>query len=344
MQVDAVFSGGGVKGIALVGALSVFEEEGYEFIRHAGTSAGAIVSGSHAAGYTAEELKTEWMGLNLRRRLLGRKEVEEDRFHPTPGEPLEPLGKPDLLKVWGDLKARFVHRNGRKPVSPKRLGFFPTTGFGALFRELLEKKGVRTFKDLRLPGPPGERPRCRVQMVGADVTRGRLVLLPDDIIHYEGFESPDDLDVSLAMRISMSVPAFFQPVALTQKGTGRLCYLVDGGILSQFPIAYFDTHGPGERPTIGFRLERPEGIDHVLRVHGPVSMLMACALTALEAHDARLADSEDWRGRTVLISGQDVPDLNFLLSREQSERLYEGGVAAARAFLRNNESRACRAR
>ena len=41
---DAVFEGGGVKGVALIGALERLEEEGIEFGRAAGTSAGAIAA------------------------------------------------------------------------------------------------------------------------------------------------------------------------------------------------------------------------------------------------------------------------------------------------------------
>lgn len=40
---DAVFEGGGVKGIGLVGAIAVAEERGYHWVNVAGTSAGAIV-------------------------------------------------------------------------------------------------------------------------------------------------------------------------------------------------------------------------------------------------------------------------------------------------------------
>ena len=43
MFADLVLEGGGVKGIALVGAISVLEERGYQFRRVAGTSAGTIV-------------------------------------------------------------------------------------------------------------------------------------------------------------------------------------------------------------------------------------------------------------------------------------------------------------
>ena len=53
MFADLVLEGGGVKGIALVGAISVLEERGYEFRRVAGTSAGAIVGSLVAANARA---------------------------------------------------------------------------------------------------------------------------------------------------------------------------------------------------------------------------------------------------------------------------------------------------
>lgn len=52
-KVDAVFEGGGVKGIGLVGALSVIEKAGYQFENLAGTSAGAIVAGLLAVGFNS---------------------------------------------------------------------------------------------------------------------------------------------------------------------------------------------------------------------------------------------------------------------------------------------------
>jgi len=46
---NLVLEGGGVKCIAVVGAISVLEERGYQFRRVAGTSAGAIVGALEAA-------------------------------------------------------------------------------------------------------------------------------------------------------------------------------------------------------------------------------------------------------------------------------------------------------
>ena len=57
MFADLVLEGGGVKGIALVGAISVLEERGYQFRRVAGTSAGAIVGSLVAANARAAELQ-----------------------------------------------------------------------------------------------------------------------------------------------------------------------------------------------------------------------------------------------------------------------------------------------
>ena len=56
MKADIVCEGGGVKGIALLGAIYYLEEKGYTFQNFAGTSAGAIVSSLLAVGYTGKEL------------------------------------------------------------------------------------------------------------------------------------------------------------------------------------------------------------------------------------------------------------------------------------------------
>ena len=56
MEIDGVFSGGGIKGYALVGAYEVLEANGFSFKRLAGTSAGAIIAAFVAAGYTSKEI------------------------------------------------------------------------------------------------------------------------------------------------------------------------------------------------------------------------------------------------------------------------------------------------
>lgn len=64
LKADAVFEGGGVKGIGLVGAVYEIKNAGYEFENLAGTSAGAIVASLLAVGYKSEEIKRELERLN----------------------------------------------------------------------------------------------------------------------------------------------------------------------------------------------------------------------------------------------------------------------------------------
>lgn len=54
--VDGIFEGGGALGAAYPGTLRALEDEGLWFARVAGTSAGAILAGLIAAGFTAREL------------------------------------------------------------------------------------------------------------------------------------------------------------------------------------------------------------------------------------------------------------------------------------------------
>ena len=56
---NAVFEGGGVRGIGHVGAVCRMEQAGWQFEDTAGSSAGAIIAALLAAGYTGEELKKE---------------------------------------------------------------------------------------------------------------------------------------------------------------------------------------------------------------------------------------------------------------------------------------------
>ncbi len=65
MKIKGVFEGGGVKGIAYVGALQRVEELGYEFTSVTGSSAGAIIASLIACGYDSKELNTVLMESNF---------------------------------------------------------------------------------------------------------------------------------------------------------------------------------------------------------------------------------------------------------------------------------------
>ena len=56
MNIGICFSGGGIKGIAHIGALKAFEEENIKFDYIAGTSSGSIVACLYSVGYNSDEI------------------------------------------------------------------------------------------------------------------------------------------------------------------------------------------------------------------------------------------------------------------------------------------------
>lgn len=309
-KVDAVFEGGGVKGIALIGAAEIVEAAGYAFHNLAGTSAGAIIAALLAAGYSAAELKPILMGLDF-------KQFEDTSL----------LGRIPLL--------------GKEYEVVRYLGIYDGDYFLNLMRRLLSEKLQKdevTFRDLILPGSTEDRYRFKVHVIASDISRGRMLVLPDDIRAYG--KEPEDLEVATAVRMSMSIPFFFKPV--TEKNRqGEACYIVDGGLLSNFPIELFDTPPPAdpEWPTFGFALVPPkstraldDAVEHP--IHGPATMLWAMFNTAMEAHDAYYMAQPDVSARTIKIDNLGISATAFDLSDAQKQRLYESGQAGAREFLK----------
>src|ERR1700704_2549376 len=67
MKLDAVFEGGGVRGIGLVGALQGVEDNGYQIEHVAGASAGAISAALVAGRYTADEIRSIILDIDFSR-------------------------------------------------------------------------------------------------------------------------------------------------------------------------------------------------------------------------------------------------------------------------------------
>lgn len=179
MKADGVFEGGGMRGVAIIGALSYFEKINCNWQRIAGTSVGAIIAALLAAGYTAEEMK-------------------------------------DMLKNTNFLK--FLDRDGvqKLPIVGVALGFIMDKGiysgdyFEKWMEDALNKKGVSKFKDVYVNG------EGRLKIVASDITRKDILILPDDLIKYD--IDPLEFSIAKAVRMSISIPFYFKPVELKYEG------------------------------------------------------------------------------------------------------------------------------
>jgi len=196
---------------------------------------------------------------------------------------------------------------------------------------------VKTFGDLIMPGETETRYRFKVHLVASDISRGTMLILPDDAQAY-GID-PERLEVALAVRMSMSIPYFFTPIRMTNR-LGQRCYIVDGGLLSNFPIELFDTPPPAVPawPTFGFALvSDPTDSTAEMRVEyqvrGPLTLFAALFHTAVVAHDAHAMELPDKAARTIRIDDLEIPPTQFDLTQPQKAALYASGQAAARDFL-----------
>ena len=289
MKIDGVFSGGGIRGIALIGAYEEIERRGFEFIRVAGSSAGAIIAALVAAKYTSKEIY----------HLVS--ELDFAKF----------LDEGKTMLPFSMTKWIFLYWN---------LGLYKGNELEKWMSELLAHKGLKTFADL---------PPQTLRVVASDLSTGRLVVLPDDLVHY-GID-PKTFPIAKAIRMSCSLPYFFEPVRL--KYHHRTSIIVDGGVLSNFPMWLFDGENIKRvRPILGIKLsnqlkDRPQkNIDNAIQLFG------ALFETMKDAHDARYISRKHEKD-IIFIPLNDVLKTEFTLSNEKKQLLMEKGRECAQKFL-----------
>jgi NTE family protein len=319
-RADGVFEGGGVKGLAFVGALAAAEEELgiHEWVNVAGTSAGAIVAALLVAGFTPAQLRDYVGGIDYNRfadygpggKILG--------------------GLRNALRRRGLVRGEYL-----KKWLSARLAESPLGDADA------------TFADVRREDlPPGlstdeiETVGYRLRVIASDVSEGRMLVLPHDIALYEDENGrplrPEDLRIVDAVRMSMSFPFFFDPVVLRKDGREHL--IVDGGLLSNYPIWLFDSPKPVKRHTWGFRLHPGVGdyippYQAIKRPFWEPALAKAMLHATMTAWDERLELSS--AVRTISIPTGNVATLNFDLGKAERDALYNGGHDVARDFFRS---------
>lgn len=312
LRADLVLEGGGVKGIAHVGAVAVLAEHGYRFERIAGASAGSIVGALLAAGVPVSRMERLVRDLDYRR--------FRDR------------GVLDRVPLVGPATSLLFEE-----------GIFEGEELREWVGNLLADAGVETFADLRRGDPASSLDAAHgyaLVVTVADLTLGRLVRLPWDYRRLYGLD-PDRQLVADAVRASTSVPFFYEPARL-RHADGAISILVDGGVLSNFPIDTFDRRDrkPPRWPTFGIKLISPMPVERARvfpllgRVrHGPVYLLERLITTMLVGHDQAHLDKPWVRARTILVDTDRVKALDFRVGPAARELLYRNGRVAAEWFL-----------
>ena len=302
-----------MKGIGLGGAVGALMRAGYTFERVAGTSAGAIAGALVAAGISEPGLAAAMARLSYER-------------VPDRGLPHVPLLSEglSLLHSGGAYEGDYIH------------GFV---------RDELASLGVRTFGDLRRSDAGADanltpERSYKLVVMATDVTRGRLLRLPWDYVAL-GLD-PDEQLVADAVRASISIPLYFDPVVVRHAETGEPLTLVDGGVLSNYPIEIFDRTDlrPPRWPTLGVKVvaDLPSGGPELfpgiaLPALAPVKLLEQVIATAIVGHDQTYLERPCVRKRTITVDTSAVGVVEFDASAQQRAKVIANGVAAAEAFL-----------
>ncbi len=370
MEYDLVFEGGGAKGVSFVGALQAFERHGHKPRRLIGASAGSITACLIAAGYTSQEnlealnekmpdgrsvfesfmdtptiyedvIVKDQLGYWLRTELNN--PLVPDLIEPVVDSLIDNLLKGDLVRhlislfLWG--------------------GWYAGDEFMRWLREKLNTGG-RDLADSTL-FEFNQKTGRDLSVVASDLTGKEMLVL--------NHRTAPTLPTVWAVRMSMGCPFAWQEVIWRQEwGTYRGRDLsghrvVDGGLLSNFPISLFvasdenideimgegmqsenvigllidetlEVPGAGEAPTAS--LSAPSLLDRIDLLEAMMRRIHGLAETVLSAHDKAMLSA--YKNMICRLPAKGIGTMEFNMIAERREAVKRAGEAAMEAFLAGN--------
>jgi predicted acylesterase/phospholipase RssA len=363
MKYDIVFEGGGAKGMVFVGALAELTGRGHTFGRLLGTSAGAIAATFVAAGYTVPKMRAALSEIDADGRPVFATFMERpEPFTREEAESSATKAALDLIDVTA--LPNFIESR----VDQLILGLMSRDPFVHFF-SLLERGGWyaadRFMEWLRAKLDEGHSNGRRVRfskmtfqefysatgvelsLVAADTTGHTLLVL--------NHVTAPQLPVVWGVRMSMSLPLVWEEVIwqpewgpyMGREMAGHR--IVDGGLLSNFPIELFISQDPYVIAMMG--TSTSDGvlgllIDETLPVAGSRmgSTLEGNVLdltlpqrikglidTATQAHDKMVIDN--FQQIVCRLPAQGYDTTEFGMTAERREALIAAGQAAMAAYF-----------
>jgi NTE family protein len=312
---NLVFKGGGVRGIAYMGALEVLDE--YDVVenieRVAGTSAGAIAAALMSFRLDISETKSLFNTLDLSK---------------IP----QSITKPKRWKL-----PRFAEEENYRRFITK-YGWYSSEYFYNWLQSVIADQcggnGRATFADF------ADRGFRDLYIVAANISRQRPEI-------FSTTHTPD-VAVADAVRMSMSIPIFFEALQFDGKSFGDGDYYVDGGLFDNFPMSIFDQPELSGRAwsyrdgvnweTLGLFLY-PDRYLHPAEPEIPENVwefLMLAFRNLYQSYELTYYETSSVnQHRTIEISdcGIATTDFDISLEGEKYNLLYESGKEAVRQFF-----------
>jgi NTE family protein len=204
------------------------------------------------------------------------------------------------------------------------MGLYKGNKFEAWLNAKLSHKGIYTFHDL---------PEGYLKVVVSDLTLGRLVVIPDDLENIYGIDSKF-FPVSKAVRMSAGFPYFFMPKQLPGKSKEK-SLIVDGGLLSNFPLWVFEhPQRTNDRPILGVKLSESIENTKPRKIKNALDMLHALFSTMKQAHDSRYI-SKSQKNNIIFIPVKHIEATDLYISEKMKKELIEAGRHHAKQFLKH---------
>lgn len=380
--IDLVMEGGGTLGIALLGYIYMLEQAGLRFLGIGGTSAGAVSAIALAAAGRPEESRLRKLiavlaNMPMKSFVDGKDKGDSDAVEVV-NSWLE--GKGALTKIW--TMAQIID-NFREIDGLNRgetfLSWMSSTlkdlnGGRVMTVRALRERMTDVQKELWVGGESRNDPSVPINLyqqiddrrrylldrncdylavVSADISTETRLELP----RMAGliWEKPDDLDVALLARASMSIPVFFAPLRIKSQVPddkvrdlwrqlqrpdesysgdflpAKHC-LVDGGVLSNFPIRAFHSKGRMPlRPTFGVKLQYDTYRIDIGNVFDIVRHSFNSARHALDLEF--IEENPDYKRLVANIDTGDIQWLDFDMIDKDKIDLFRRGAETALRFL-----------
>ena len=367
MEFDLVFEGGGAKGLAFVGALQALERHGHAARRVIGTSAGSITALLVAAGYNADECMA---AINERlpdgrSRFASFLQVPEFDDSSQMNDSLRrwvqtDLDNPLVPNLIEPIVDKMVEGMLQKSLTRHLIslleygGWYIGDNLLAYLREKLDDGGRglgnSTLKEFY------QQAGRDLSVVATDVTGREMLVL--------NHHTAPDCPTVWAVRMSMSCPMVWQEVVWRPEWG---CYrgrdlsghvIVDGGLLSNFPIKLFVSNDeeveeimgsdsatenviglllddgvlvPGAEDTQKIDTGAPSFLERSDVLGEMVLRLQGMAETLLGAHDKSVMDAHEHMVCRLPAKGYGI--LEFDLTAERMAPILRAGESAMHAHL-----------
>ncbi|HOV93665.1 MAG TPA: patatin-like phospholipase family protein [Spirochaetales bacterium] len=201
-------------------------------------------------------------------------------------------------------------------------------------------KEIYTFADFQNTSiHVGNRKFLDLYITGTDITNRTSRIF--------SYETTPDMEVALAVRISMSIPLFFEAITYQYPGTDSPQTYVDGGMMLNYPVGIFDDlkycHKlqRGINPeTLGFFLYSSPEETKYKDISNIIDYGDAIFDTLLTVQEQLIVGSEKNKGRTIFIDDKGISydDFAIRVGDEKYRMLYESGYGATEAFFTNRSN------